>query len=918
MKFKTQVITCFGIIYGIYAIFSVYHWTSMNNYEQDIRNYIKSYRILNLTHSIQEGLNVYSKESRELFANPPSEFNEQFTKNRDHALQNVNKAIDAHQELDGSKESQEMVKQLKTIVKTNSELDKEMDVLLRTGKKEEITQLYWDQGRETRDTMITLSNQLQTLQNERTEKELNQSLKNYTQSTKVTKIYIISDYFMGSALLSWILWNVTRRLNKVSSVMDEVNFNSLEKLPRINMTTKDEIGKIAVSFNEMAQALEEHTLHEKELKNATEEQSWLKTKVAEFATMYSGIDDLETLGNLFITKLTPIIGANYGIFYIKRSIGDEDVFQKIAAYAYNQQKIGTDTFRLGEGLVGQCALENRMIVLNQVPSNYIKITSGTGMASPSEVLIIPVEYQGEVLSVIELASFQSFSHLEQLLLKEVIKNLGINIQSIIRHMQVERLLQESQALTEELQSQSEELQSQQEELRIVNEQIETQYENAEKKTRELENVQSILEEKAQQLSLSSQYKSEFLANMSHELRTPLNSLLILAQMLAENVDGNLTAKQVNYADTIFSSGNDLLHLINDILDISKVEAGKMEITMNEVNLSDVKKFVESQFMPVARKKNIQFNIQMASNLPIYIHTDIHRLQQILNNLLSNAFKFTNHGTVSLTIQKVEKGMFSKQSAFPLSDMELAFSVKDTGIGIPSENHAIIFDAFKQADGTINRKYGGTGLGLSISQEISRLLGGFIEVESIEGNGSTFTLYLPNNKHLNKSVISLSEAEVATGLLEDPRLGRITPVVPPLHTEEARKQLHERKALLEGKKVLVVDDDMRNIFALTTALESYHVEVIFAENGREGIATLQNNSDVDLILMDIMMPEMDGFEAIQFIRQIPKFQSLPIIALTAKAMKYDRNQCIEAGASDYISKPVNLEQLISIMRVWLYR
>ncbi|MGE8081155.1 response regulator [Peribacillus loiseleuriae] len=918
MKFKTQVITCFGIIYGIYAIFSVYHWTSMNNYEQDIRNYIKSYRILNLTHSIQEGLNVYSKESRELFANPSSEFKEQFTKKRDHALQNVNKAIDAHQELDGSKESQEIIKQLNTSLKKYSEIDKEMDVLLKEGKKEEVTQLYWDQGREAGDTMIALSNQLQTAQNERTKKELNQSLKNYTQTTKVTKLYIILDYFMGSILLSWILWNVTRRLNKVSSVMEKVNFDGLEKLPRINMTTKDEIGKIAVSFNEMAQALEEHTLHEKELKNATEEQSWLKTKVAEFATMYSGIDDLETLGNLFITKLTPIIGANYGLFYIKRSIEDEDVFQKIAAYAYDQQKIGTDNFRLGEGLVGQCALENRMIVLNQVPNNYIKITSGTGMASPSEVLIIPVEYQGEVLSVIELASFKSFSHLEQLLLKEVIRNLGINIQSIIRHMQVERLLQESQALTEELQSQSEELQSQQEELRIVNEQIETQYENAEKKTRELENVQSILEEKAQQLSLSSQYKSEFLANMSHELRTPLNSLLILAQMLAENGDGNLTAKQVNYADTIFSSGNDLLHLINDILDISKVEAGKMEITMNEVKLSDVKKFVESQFTPVARKKNIQFDIQLASNLPTCIHTDTHRLQQILNNLLSNAFKFTDHGTVSLTIQKVEKGMYSKQGAFPHSDIEFAFSVKDTGIGIPAENHAIIFDAFKQADGTINRKYGGTGLGLSISQEISRLLGGFIEVESIEGTGSTFTLYLPNNKNLNRSVISLSEAEVATGLLEASGAGRITPVVSPVRAEEVRKQLHERKALLEGKKVLVVDDDMRNIFALTTALESYHVEVMFAENGREGITTLQKNPDVDLILMDIMMPEMDGFEAIQFIRQIPKFQSLPIIALTAKAMKYDRNQCIEAGASDYISKPVNLEQLISIMRVWLYR
>ncbi|WP_028390335.1 hybrid sensor histidine kinase/response regulator [Bacillus cihuensis] len=918
MKFKTQVITCFGIIYGIYAIFSVYHWTGINNYEQAIKNYIKSYTLLNLSYSIQEGLNEYSKESRELFENPSSELKEQFTKKRDLALQNVNKAIDAHLELDGSKKSKDLVNALKNNIETYSDIEKKKDELLKEGKTEEVNQLYWNQGREVSDTMIELSSQLYAIQDEMTKNKLIQSSGDYTKASNVSKIYIISDYFMGSTLLSWILWNVTRRLNKVSSVMEQVNFNNLEKLPRINMKTKDEIGKIAVSFNEMAEALEVHTRHEKELKTTAEEQSWLKTKVAEFATMYSGIDDLETLGHLFITKLTPTIGANYGLFYIKQRVGDDEILQKIATYAYNHQKLGADHFRLGEGLVGQCALENRMIVLNQVPNNYIKITSGTGMASPSDVLIIPVEYQGEVLSVIELASFKSFSHLEQLLLKEVIRNLGINIQSILRHMQVESLLKESQALTEELQSQSEELQSQQEELRIVNEQIETQYENAEKKTRELENVQSILEEKAKQLTLSSQYKSEFLANMSHELRTPLNSLLILAQMLAENANGNLTPKQVNYADTIFSSGNDLLHLINDILDLSKVEAGKMEITMNEVKLSDVKKFVESQFTPVARKKNIQFNIQLDPTLPTFIHTDTHRLQQILKNLLSNAFKFTNQGTVSLAIRKVEKGMFSKQSSFTHSDIELAFSVKDTGIGIPSENHDIIFDAFKQADGTINRKYGGTGLGLSISQEISRLLGGFIEVESIEGDGSTFTLYLPNNQNLKRSGISLSEAEIATGLLEDSSVVRTTSVVSPLHGEGARKQVHDGKALLEGKKVLVVDDDMRNIFALTTALESYHVEVVFAENGREGIATLQNNSDIDLILMYIMMPEMDGFEAIQFIRQIPEFQSIPIIALTAKAMKYDRNQCIEAGASDYISKPVNLEQLISIMRVWLYR
>jgi signal transduction histidine kinase len=648
-----------------------------------------------------------------------------------------------------------------------------------------------------------------------------------------------------------------------------------------------------------------------ELKNIAEKQSWIKTKIAEIATMYSGIADLSALANLFMSKVTPMVAASYGVFYIKNEEGIESCFQKLAGYAYNQQKIGAESFRLGEGLVGQCALENRMILLDQVPENYINITSGLGKASPSAILIMPVEFEGEVLAVIELATFKSFSTQEQMLLKELMDNLGANIKSIQRNMQIEKLLQESQALTEELQSQSEELQLQQEELKTVNEQLEEQFEHSEQKTRELEKVKSILEEKAQQLAISSQYKSEFLANMSHELRTPLNSLLILAQMLAENADGNLTSKQVNYAETIFSSGNDLLHLINDILDIAKVEAGKMEINKKEVLLSEVKDFVESQFTPVARNKNIQFNILLDPNLPKTINTDKQRLQQILKNLLSNAFKFTDHGSVSFIIEKVKKESLTDSQMSPYLDIDLAFSVKDTGIGIPRENQEIIFEAFKQADGTINRKYGGTGLGLSISRELSYLLGGFIEVESTPGHGSIFSLLLPNQKNINTNGLSIAESEIANSLLE------VASTVP-FSLHELSKQSYIKKDVLEGKKVLVVDDDMRNIFALTTALESYRVEVMFAENGKEGIEILQSNPDIDLILMDIMMPKMDGFEAIQFIRQIPEFNNLPIIALTAKAMKYDRKQCIDAGASDYISKPVNLEQLLSIMNVWLYK
>lgn len=918
MKLKTKLYLGFGFLIGLFIVLQFFLMIMMNQLNQNMTYAVKNYEMLNLASTIQEGMNVYAMESRGLVANPPEELKGKLEENRDQAFQNVNVAIESLQKLDISEQSQELIQKLETLSKTYNEMNREIDALIKEGKKEEVTQLYWYNSREVREEMNEVTNQLQIIKKQTVDKELNRSNETYHLATKIIFAYVIVGLLIGIGVTILILRSVTGNLNKVTSVMTKVAFSRADKLPRIKVTSKDEIGEISVAFNEMAQALEKHTMQEQELKKAAEEQSWLKTKIAEIATMYPGIGDLETLAHLFITKVTPMVGANYGVFYIKQGKGDEESFQKLAAYAYNHHKIGSESFRLGEGIGGQCALENRMFLLNKVPENYIKISSGIGMASPSNVLIIPADFQGEVLAVIELASFESFSNLEQLLLKEVMSNLGINIKSIFRHMQVEKLLQESQALTEELQSQSEELQLQQEELRTVNEQLEEQYENSEQKTTELEKIKCILEEKAKQLTLSSQYKSEFLANMSHELRTPLNSLLILAQMLAENADGNLTSKQVKYAETIFSSGNDLLHLINDILDIAKVEAGKIEVIYKDIKLNDVKEFVEAQFTPVARKKNIQLNVQLASNLPKIINTDKQRLQQILKNLLSNAFKFTDHGTVFLTIQKVEKETFSKESAFTYSEIELAFSVKDTGIGIPAENQDIIFDAFKQADGTIGRKYGGTGLGLSISRELAHILGGFIEVESIEGNGSTFTLYLPINKNIKSTGLSIPEAEVAAGYFEDSISIPVTSIEFPLLADEAWKQSNGRKALLEGKKILVVDDDMRNIFALTTALESYQVEVMFAENGREAIEVLKKYSNIDLIFMDIMMPEMDGFEAMQVIRQIPEFQDLPIIALTAKAMKYDRKQCIEAGASDYISKPVNLEQLFSIMRVWLYR
>ena len=728
--------------------------------------------------------------------------------------------------------------------------------------------------------------------------------------------------FVFAVLIGFLISrSITRGIRQIARVITGVTPGETEKLPRIEIASKDEIRDIAKAFNGMAEALEEHAKQEKAYKQKLREQSWFEKNIADLATMYQGIQDLETFARLFITKITPMVGASYGVFYIKEGQGDQQVLKKLAAYAYTDQEIGAEGFRLGEGLVGQCALTKSAILLTEVPDHYIQIASGVGKASPASVIILPIEFEGQVLAVIELASFQNFSPIQQTLLHQVLSTAGITIHSIAGRMQVEKLLKESQALTEELQSQSEELQLQQEELRSINEKLEEQNKNSEQKTRELEITRMELEEKARQLALSSQYKSEFLANMSHELRTPLNSLLILAQMLAENREGNLTPKQVEFASTIYSSGNDLLHLINDILDLSKIESGKMEVNPEEVNLGDICAFAERNFLPVARQKGIKFTVRMDADLPTTLFTDEQRLQQILKNLLSNAFKFTEQGSVILHIHKADKRVYAKHR-IEHTDPVLAFSVTDTGIGIPKEKQAIIFEAFQQADGTTSRKYGGTGLGLSISREIAHLLGGFIDIHSVEGKGSTFTLYLPDltvrHEKAGKSPSFIAEA-AATLHMATP-----LPEKPPRHPEQPDEEavdplqtIQHEKAPLKGKKILIVDDDMRNVFALTTALENHQMKVVFAENGRDSLEVLRDNPDIDLILMDIMMPEMDGYEAMRAIRQMPEYQTLPIIALTAKAMKNDREKCLEAGASDYISKPVNLEQLFSLMRVWLY-
>jgi two-component system, chemotaxis family, sensor kinase CheA len=709
---------------------------------------------------------------------------------------------------------------------------------------------------------------------------------------------------------------ITRSINRITKVITAVASGGQGVLPRVEIESHDEIADIAVAFNGMAEALEEHTEHEKAFTRTMQEQNWLKTSIADIATMYQGIKDLETLAHLFITKLTPMVEASHGIFYFRQGNGENSCLRKLAAYADSGLGVGVKEFPLGVGLVGQCAKTKEAIMLTDIPEDYMKITSGVGMAAPRNILILPVEFEGEAMAVVELASFKLFTPIQEALLNEVLSNIGITLSSIIGQMQVEKLLKESQALTEELQSQSEELQLQQEELRSINEKLEEQYKNSEQKTKELEKTKEALEEKAQQLVQSSKYKSEFFANMSHELRTPLNSLLILAQMLAKNNEGNLSTKQIEFASTIHSSGHDLLNLINDILDLSKLESGKMELNSELVELEDVYSFVEQSFLPVAHDKGIEFIIYKDSDIPRTIHTDEQRLEQILKNLLSNAFKFTESGSVSLRIYKARKEVYAHTSLAHANSV-LVFSVVDTGIGIPREKQDLIFEAFKQADGTTNRKYGGTGLGLSISRDIAHLLGGFIDVESREGVGSTFNFYLPvNYTEVPRNAISV-DPQVAASLAPSYQQSANYELALKSVVKNAGTDTHQHaESEFEGKKILIVDDDIRNVFALTTALENQKMKVVFAENGREGIEVLKDNSDVNLVLMDIMMPEMDGYEAMRAIRNRNEYLTLPIIALTAKAMKYDREKCIDAGASDYISKPINLEQLFSLIRVWL--
>jgi HAMP domain-containing protein/signal transduction histidine kinase/CheY-like chemotaxis protein len=987
--------------------------------------------------------------------------------------------------------------------------------------------------------------------------------------------------------------NLTTQVRSISEVASAVTKGDLTGTIRVE--AKGEVEALKDTINQMIANLRATTLR-------NQDQDWLKSNLAKFTQMLQGQKDLNTVTKRILSELAQVVNAHYGAFYILKQ--DEESPQVklnlFASYAYKEEKSVPKEFAIGEGLVGQCALEKERILLTNIPQGYIKINSGLGRARPANLIILPVIFENSVKAVMELASLETFNETHLDFLGQVTESIGIVLNTIETNTRTEELLAQSQSLASELKTQQEELRRTNDELQDKALLLVKQKDEVEAKNKEVEEARKSLEEKAEQLTLTSKYKSEFLANMSHELRTPLNSLLILAQQLYENVEGNLTEKQIRYAKTIHSCGDDLIQLINDILDLSKIESGFISANISPVSLAEITGFVETTFKPISEARNLRFKIEIDPVLPINIETDIQRLNQILKNLLSNAFKFTEKGEVALKIFQTNKTWWRVSNInIDNSEKVVAFSISDTGIGIPQEKQQIIFEAFQQAEGSTSRKYGGTGLGLSISRGLAELLGGTIELESSPGRGSTFTLYLPLESHAtvtpsreasesikaiqqlqldkeseeidsllntlrvttdgveargleivnemindagddrnmiqsNDKVVLVVEddlrfskiiiekahdlgmkAIVATSYLEvfdfinrfspvaitlDVKLPdtsgwkvidllrndlsyrhipiyvisgeenkalalkrgarnfllkplnndslnelfqdinaysrkeirdilvvedneldasqiakilnddcinitiantgeqglhlleskdfdciildytlpdisgsdllskagkakqRLTPVIVYSAKDFNKNELHHinhnsnavltkgvnsldhlleetvsllhishknlapekrrvienvrsKEDILSGKNILVVDDDVRNLFALTTVFERFNINAITAESGKEAIQILNDNPKIDMVLMDIMMPEMDGYETTQKIRREHKNNTLPIIAVTAKAMKGDRQKCIEAGASDYITKPLKIDQLLSLMRLW---
>ena len=963
--------------------------------------------------------------------------------------------------------------------------------------------------------------------------------------------------------------NLTTQVRAIAEVATAVTKGDLTR--SVQVDARGEVAELKDNINTMIDNLRLTT-------DRNTEQDWLKTNLAKFTNMLQGQRDLTTVGRLLLSELTPLVHAQQGVIY---QVESEELqsMRLLSAYADDGANGHPQRLRIGEGLIGQCAADKRRLLITEMPDHAVPIGSALFKVKPANIIVLPVLFENQVKAVIELASVKEFTALQTMFLEQLTASIGIVLNSIEATMQTEGLLKQSQQLAGELQTQQRELQQTNEQLEQKAQQLAERNVEVERKNQEIEQARRALEEKAAELALTSKYKSEFLANMSHELRTPLNSILILGQQLADNPDGNLTSKQTEFARTIHGAGTDLLNLISDILDLSKIESGTVTVEAEEIFFSNLLDAVGRPFRHEAETRQLSFKVDLDPSLGRSLTTDSKRLQQVLKNLLSNAFKFTDRGGVQLKVFAAPVGWTSTHPVLSQAQSVVAFEVADTGIGIPAEKQKIIFEAFQQADASTSRKYGGTGLGLAISRELSSLLGGEIHIRSAPGVGSTFTLYLPIayagpsvatrpttlpashapaasmpivlperpieqipddrheiqpgdsilliveddphycrvlidlarvkgfkvlvamrgadalelakqyqpnavsldvflpdmlgwsvlsqlkqnplTRHIPVQIITLDEDkhhglargafsfvtkptttegveaalrrikeystprrkrllvvednpaeqlsisellgyddveietagtgrdalaalrrhpadcvvldlrlpdmsgfEVLEQLSADEALSEVPVVVftgrelsaeedARLHTmarsivvkgvesperllDETALFLHrvvtdlpvEKQRMLErlttsdedlvSRTVLLVDDDARNIFALSSVLERRGMRVLTATTGNEAIKLIESNNDIAIVLMDIMMPEMDGYQTMEEIRKNANFRRLPIIALTAKAMKGDREKCLDAGASDYLAKPVNTEQLLSALRSWLHR
>jgi signal transduction histidine kinase/HAMP domain-containing protein/ActR/RegA family two-component response regulator len=681
--------------------------------------------------------------------------------------------------------------------------------------------------------------------------------------------------------------NLTNQVRAIAEVATAVTEGDLTR--QVTVPANGEVAVLKEKLNEMIGNL-------RETMRQNTEQDWLKTNLERFTRMLQGQRDLATVSSMVLSELAPLVSAQHGVFYAltEPEDGGAPVLQFQAGYGFKERKRLASSFRVGEGLVGQCALEKERILLTEVPADYIQINSGLGESPPLNIIVLPILFEGSVRAVIELASFAPFSPTHQSLLDQLTESIGLVLNTVDATSVTQRLLEQAQSQAKELQSRQEQLHQSNEELAEQAGLLADRNSDVESKYQEVEAAKRLVEEKAAELSVSSRYKSQFIANMSHELRTPLNSLLVLAEQLENNPDGNLTERQVEFASVIRSSGGDLLKLLNDILDLAKVESNTVNLEIDELALAELRDAMVRTFMPVASERGLTFDVELDESLPATVPTDPHRLGQVLKNLLSNAFKFTEHGGVTLRMAPAR------------ATTAIAISVEDTGIGIRQDLQHSIFEAFAQADGTTARKYGGTGLGLSISRNLVDLLGGEITLTSEPEVGSTFVVYLPLTQD-GAPVHAVPAAGAGPPALV---------LAPPVAPIRANTPAEVYTGVRSHATVLIVDDDFRNRFALTALLERGQLDVIEATGGQEALDILEQRSDVDLVLMDIMMPAMNGYETMIAIRKRADYAEIPILAVTGKVVAGERDRCLAAGASGYISKPVDAAELMEAVTLWI--